>query len=164
MKKRIEWMALFTCIALVFLVALAGSFFTSQNSGSQWYNSIKPSITPPNFVFPIVWNILFLLIALSLYFAWTSIKKNKTKKSKSSRDSIALFFGINLFLNLLWSFLFFAMKLPAFAFFELIILWISILALIFVTYKIRKLSAYLLIPYALWIAFAGVLNYLIAFA
>ncbi|MBU2104639.1 MAG: tryptophan-rich sensory protein [Nanoarchaeota archaeon] len=151
--KRIDWKLLIICLIIVYGIAFAGSLFT--NTG-EWYESVKPSITPPGYVFPIVWNILFFLIALSLYFAWT-------KSKKKDKPKIALVFGINLALNALWSFLFFTLQQPLWAFVDLIALWISIIVMIFTVCNIDKKSGWLLIPYLIWITFAGVLNYLIAF-
>ncbi len=157
MKKKVNWKVLIISLVIVYAIAFIGSLFTSSSVNTSWYDSIKPVITPPSFVFPIVWNILFFLIALSLYFAW--IKSNKKQKKK-----IAIVFGINLFFNVLWSVLFFTMRNPLLSFFELLFLLLpSIIAMIFVTWKIKKLSAYLLIPYLIWVSFAGVLNYLMAF-
>ncbi len=156
--KKINWKILIICLVIVYSVALIGSFFTSSNVDSEWYETIKPSITPPNWVFPVVWNILFFLIALSLYFAWI---KSKNKKSKKK---IVIVFGINFLFNILWSVFFFALKMPILSFYELVfLLWPSILAMILITWHINKKAAYLLIPYLLWVSFAGVLNYLIAF-
>lgn len=154
--KKINWKILILCLVIVYAVAFTGSLFTSSNVNSDWYESIKPSITPPNFIFPIVWNILFFLIGLSLYFAFLSAKKEEKK-------TIFWIFGINLILNVLWSMFFFTLQNPLLAFFDLIVLWISIIFMVVITYKIRKLSSYLLIPYLLWVAFAGYLNYLMAF-
>ncbi len=156
MKKKIDFKVLIISLIIVYSVALLGSLFTSQNVNTDWYQSVQPSITPPSFVFPIVWNILFFLIALSLYFVW--IKSNKKQKKK-----IAIVFAINFFLNILWSIFFFTMKNPTLSFYELTLLWSSILLMIFTTWKINKISSCLLIPYFLWVSFAGVLNYLIAF-
>ncbi|MFC1682084.1 TspO/MBR family protein [Nanoarchaeota archaeon] len=153
MKKGINYKVLILSLIIVYGVAFLGSLFTDT---TDWYESVKPSLTPPSYVFPIVWNILFFLIAISLYLAWT--KSNKKQKSK-----IALLFGINLFLNLLWSFLFFGLHQPLLAFIELILLWFSIIAMILVVRKINKTSAWLLTPYLLWVTFAGVLNFLIVF-
>ena len=139
-------------LIIVFGIGLLGGLF---NSSSEWYDSVKPSITPPSFVFPIVWNILFLLIALSLYFVW--INKKKDKK---------LFyygFGINLFFNFLWSLLFFGLQKPGLAFVDLILIWFSIWIMIFASWKIDKKSSWLLVPYLLWVSFAGVLNGLVVF-
>ncbi len=153
---KINWKVLILCFVIVYGIAFIGSFFTSGNVDGQWYSDIKPSITPPNYIFPIVWNILFFLIVLSLYIAWMKSKKKQKK-------IVAIVFGINLFLNTFWSYLFFELKKPNYAFFELILLWFSILSMIFVTRKIDKKSAWLLVPYLLWVSFAGILNYLIAF-
>lgn len=157
MKKKVNWKVLIASLIIVYGVAFIGSIFTSANVDTQWYQSIKPAITPPNYIFPIVWNILFFLIALSLYFSWINAK-NKKLKSK-----IILVFSVNLFLNILWSVFYFGLRSPIIAFFELIFLWVSIIAMIYVTCKIDKRAAYLLIPYLLWVSFAGILNYLSAF-
>ncbi|MEM4703202.1 MAG: TspO/MBR family protein [Candidatus Pacearchaeota archaeon] len=113
-------------------------------------------ITPPNFVFLIAWTILFFLIALALYFAWANSDKRKT--------IIGIVFGINLVLNVLWSWIFFGLKQPKIAFVEIIILWLSILVVILVVRKSSKTSAWLLVPYLVWVAFAGILTFLAAFA
>lgn len=155
--KKIKWKILAVCFLAVFSVAILGSLFTSSSVNSSWYQSIKPNFTPPNFVFPIVWNILFLMIAVSLFLAWTSAKNLKMRRK------IAAIFGMNLLLNFLWSFLFFYKQNPFGAFFDLVALWITIVAMIYTTYKVNKTSAYLLVPYLLWVSFAGFLNWTIAF-
>jgi len=156
--KKINWKVLISCILIVFvLLGGIGSLFTTPNTNSGWYNSIKPDITPPSFVFPIVWNILFLLISISLYFAWTNSKTKKNKKK------IIWVFGINFLLNILWSVLFFALKLPKLAFAEIILLWLSIGLIFIKTWKIKKLSSWLILPYWLWVSFAGILNWIIGF-
>jgi len=143
-----KYTKLLISILIVFLVAFIGSLFTEIG---PWYDSIKPSITPPGWVFPVVWNILFLLIALSLYFNWR----------KGLNFKIKLIYSLNFILNILWSYLFFTLKNVKLAFLDLILLEFSIIYLIFLSYKNNKTSAYLLIPYLLWVGFAGILNYLI---
>ncbi len=150
--KRVDLKVLAVSFVIVILVALIGSYFTEIGS---WYENIKPSITPPNYVFPIVWSVLFFLIALSLYFSWISAGKN--------RKIVALVFEINLLLNILLIFLFFKLKNPISSFIEIIFLWISILYMILVLRKINKKAAWLLVPYLVWVSFAAVLNFLIAF-
>jgi tryptophan-rich sensory protein len=100
---------------------------------------------------------LFFLIALSIYFSWTSTKNTSTRKS------IVILFGLNLFFNALWSYIFFRLQNPVGAFFELIVLWLSIISLLILTYRLNKKSFYLLLPYFIWVTFAGILNALIAF-
>ncbi|MBU1129068.1 MAG: tryptophan-rich sensory protein [Nanoarchaeota archaeon] len=155
-KSKTNWKVLILCLIIVYLVALIGSIFTSPNTSTDWYNSVRPSITPPNWVFPIVWNILFFLIACSLYLAWIN-SKNKDK------PKLIWVFGINFFLNILWSVLYFGLKNPLLSFFELILLEASIVGMILITKKISKKASYFLWPYLIWVAFAGILNFLSAF-
>jgi translocator protein len=154
MKKRINFKILVLSFIIVYSFAFLGSILTLKSVNSEWYDSIKPSITPPNWVFPVIWNILFFLIALSLFLSLTKAK-NKNLKWK-----IKSIFGINLSLNVLWSFFYFYLKQPLYAFFDLILLWLSIIFMIYLVWKINKKSAWLLVPYLLWVTFAGVLNYL----
>ena len=150
--KKINYKILIVSLLLVFSIAFIGSLFTSSNTNSDWYLNNKPSITPPNYIFPIVWNILFFLIAISIYLAWAN--SNKEQKPK-----IVIIFGVNLTLNVLWSFLFFRLQNPSLAFICLIAIWITIFGMIFTTWEIDKKASYLLIPYLAWVSFAGVLNW-----
>lgn len=147
-KRGINWKVLIASLVLVFIVAGIGSSFTKIDS---WYYANKPAITPPSYVFPIVWTTLFILIAISLYFSWIS-SKNKGK--------VAWLYGINFVLNMLWSLLFFKLKMPALAFVELVILWISIFSLVIYNWRINRKAAYLLLPYLIWVTMAGILNFL----
>jgi len=156
-NKKINWKILLLSLVIVYFVAFIGSLFTSGNTDSEWYESTKPKITPPNLVFPIVWNILFLLISLSLYLSWKNAGNSKTGRIK---QQIALVFGINFILNILWSVFYFYLKNPLLAFFDLILLWISITAMIYVSRKSSRTAAWLLVLYLLWVSFAGILNYL----
>jgi len=148
-KRKLNMALLAIAFISVIIMAFLGSLFTSPNTNTTWYQSIKPSITPPDWVFPIAWNILFLLIAVSFYFVLV-------KKDKKS----IIFFAINFILNVLWSIFYFGLKNPLLAFIEIILLWLSIIFMIKFSYKIDKKSAYLLIPYLLWVSFAAVLNFL----
>ena len=148
-KPEIRWLKLIFCFIIVYFIAFLGSLFTDT---SGWYESVKPSITPPNIVFPIVWNILFFLIAISLYLILMSRK-----------ERLIWLIEANLLFNIFWSILFFGLKLPVLAFVDLILLLLSIILIILFSWKIDKRVSYLMLPYFLWIIFAGILNYLIAF-
>lgn len=149
-SNKINWKIFINCLAVVFVVALIGSYFTKID---DWYYSVRPSITPPDWVFPIVWTLLFYLIAISIYYSWLGSGKNEKNK-------IIALFGANFILNILWSLFYFKMRNPKVAFVDLILLWFSILSLIIYNWKIDRKSSYLLIPYLLWVSFAGILNYL----
>jgi tryptophan-rich sensory protein len=149
MKKINAW-KLIISIALPFLAAAIGSVFTSS-SVSTWYVELnKPVFNPPDWVFGPVWTLLYLMMGIAFYIVWTS-------RSKHQKFAF-IAFGTQLFLNALWSILFFGLKMPLLAFIEIILLWIAIAATMFYFYKIKRSAAYLLVPYILWVSFAAVLN------
>lgn len=141
MKK---WKVLLVCMLVVFLAALVGSLFTSGNTESQWYLDNRPSFTPPNWVFAPVWTVLYLLIAFSLYLSWIKTKERK---------KLIVIYGVNLFANVLWSYLFFELRNPLLAFLDLLVIFASIPVMMYISER-----KWLLVPYLLWVTFAGVLN------
>ncbi|MCC7004438.1 tryptophan-rich sensory protein [Candidatus Nomurabacteria bacterium] len=137
------------------LAGYIGSFFTTP-SIPIWYNSlIKPSFTPPSFVFGPVWTILFILMGIAFFLVW-----KKDLKNSNSKKAIGIFF-FQLVINILWSVMFFGLRSPLAGLIVIAVLWLSILLTIFSFYRISKLSAYLLVPYILWVSFASCLNYAI---
>ena len=130
--------------------AVAG-MFTSQ-AVPIWYASLnRPSFNPPNWVFGPVWTTLYILLGISFFLIW------KEYPSKERNLAIKVF-SIQMLLNFAWSFLFFYFNLIGVAFIEIILLWISIAAMIYLFYKIKPFAAYLNIPYLLWVSFATILN------
>ena len=143
---------LFAFMLLVFSFAAAGAWI-AQSSVNSWYTELqKPSLNPPNWVFPIVWNILYFLMALSAWLVWrTGGGFNRTGAALSV-------FGMQLGLNLTWSVVFFGMRNPGAAVLETIILLAVIALNILMFWRINRLAAALLVPYFLWVAFATYLN------
>ncbi|MBL4935711.1 tryptophan-rich sensory protein [Clostridium sp. YIM B02515] len=123
-------------------------------SNRENYESfIKPSFAPPEWVFGIVWTILYLLMAIAAYRIWL-----KGKKEANVRKALTLY-GIQLLLNFLWTIIFFRFRLIGLAFFELMLLLIFTLLTTFEFFRIDKIAGILMIPYILWVSFAGVLNF-----
>ena len=149
-NKKIDWKIFIACLAIVFVVAYIGSVFTDTGN---WYNSVKPTITPPNYVFPVVWTILFYFITLSLYYTITSAKGKY-------EIQIGLLFGINFLLNIFWTFFYFGLHNPVYALLDISLLIISIVFLMIFCWKIDRRASVILIPYLLWVCFASILNYL----
>jgi benzodiazapine receptor len=117
-----------------------------------WYETLnKPSFNPPNWVFAPVWTILYFLMGITLFLVW---KQNASKE----RNRAILLFSVQLFLNFCWSFLFFYFHQIGLALIEILLLWISIVSMIVLFYRIKPLAAYLNIPYLLWVTFATALN------
>ena len=141
-------------LLITFLSAFIGSFFTTKSINS-WYQFLnKPSFAPPNWLFAPVWSILYFLMAISAFLIW------KKKKEINVREAL-MFYFVQLILNALWSIVFFGLKSPFFGFLEILILWLFIFLTMLKFYEIEKLASYLLIPYILWVSFAGILNFFI---
>lgn len=151
MKKRFNWKVLILSLIIVFGISFIGSLFTTGNTDSSWYLDNKPSFTPPNWIFGPVWTILYLLIALSLYFVWIKAKRDEKRK-------VAIVYGINLIANALWGYLFFGIQNPLLSFIDILIIFFSIIAMMVIAGKIERKSGWMLIPYLLWVGFASVLN------
>ncbi|GIW69433.1 MAG: mitochondrial benzodiazepine receptor/sensory transduction protein [Patescibacteria group bacterium] len=139
-------------VLITFSVGALGSFFTTP-SIPTWYSSLnKPFFSPPNWVFGPVWTLLYILMAVSLYLIWIN------QSPKSQKRKATLLFLIQLCLNALWSVIFFGMRSPEIALIEILLLEAAIIFTVLSFKKISKTAAKLLIPYALWVAFATALN------
>jgi translocator protein len=149
--SRAAFLPILTAGSLAFATAMVGGTITVLD---DWYYSLQqPAWAPPGYMFGVIWTAIFAMIALAGMLAW--------QKAPTRRDveiSIGLF-ALNGFLNLSWSFIFFRMQRPDLAFYELIFLWLSILALILFCGRYSKLASLLLLPYLVWVTIAGVLNY-----
>lgn len=137
------------------LAGLVGSLFTTP-SIAGWYSTLaRPELAPPNWIFGPVWTTLFVLMGIAVFLVW-----KKGLDRKDVKMALAIFIG-QLILNTLWSIIFFGLHSPGLAFVEIIFLWLAILATIITFAKISKPAAWLLVPYIIWVSFAGYLNYLI---
>lgn len=135
------------------LAGIAGSFFTAS-AIPTWYAGIaKPAFAPPNWIFAPVWTTLFALMGVASFLIW-----KRGFEKKNVKIALGIFLG-QLILNVFWSIIFFGLRNPGAAFAELLILWIAILATIISFYKISRPAAWLLLPYIVWVSFAGCLNY-----
>lgn len=142
-------------IAICEVIGGVGSIFTIPSIPTWYAKLVKSGINPPSWIFAPVWITLFLLMGIALYIVWEGEKSNKNFKP-------AIFaFSAQLFLNVLWSFLFFGLRSPLLSLLEIILLWIAILATISNFQKISKTAALLLLPYILWVTFAAILNFFI---
>jgi len=150
MNKKEVIKLLVSIILPLGLGAIAG-MFTSQ-SVSEWYETLnRPSFNPPNWIFGPVWTTLYILMGISLFLLW---KQDVSKE----RNRAIIVFLIQLLLNFCWSFIFFYFNLIGIALVEIILLWISILMMLVLFYKIRPVAAYINIPYFIWVTFATILN------
>lgn len=136
------------------LIPLAAGVLSSLFSGSMEYATFnKPPFSPPAYLFPIVWTILYILMGISSYIVYSSGDAGKT--------SALRVYALQLFFNFFWSILFFGFSWYFFAFLWLIVLIVLIIVMIARFYEISPVAAYLQIPYLLWCIFAAYLNYAI---
>ena len=153
MKEKVKSYVYSLIIALG--VGGLSALFTSGNM-DIYKEIVKPPLSPPSIVFPIVWTILFTLMGISAAMIY-----NNSSAAKLERDSALLTYGVSLVFNFFWSIIFFNLQMYLFAFIWLLALLYFIIKTIIKYYKIDKTAAYLQIPYLVWVTFAGYLNFAI---
>ena len=139
MKKLILY--ILTTLGLGSLPALFVKF-------NEYKNVIKPPLSPPGVLFPIVWTILFILMGISIY---------RVTNNSDNKNLVILYYA-QLTVNALWTPIFFGLNSYLFAFIWLLLLLILVVIMTIKFYNVDKVSAYLLIPYIIWLLFAGYLN------
>lgn len=150
MIKKINWFLLFETVLITELTGLLGGLF-SGTTGETYTSIIKPPLSPPGWLFGIVWPVLYLLMGIAAYIIYQAPQSSEQKKA-------IVVFWVQLFVNFLWPIIFFRFEWY----------WVSVAvillldALVFLTagwfYKINKAAGYLMIPYLLWLLFATYLN------
>lgn len=146
---KIQWKNLISCIAIPLAVGGLSALLT-RNSMDAFDSIAKPDLTPPDWLFPVVWTILYILMGIASYLALTSKKPN---------NAALTVYAVQLAFNFFWPIIFFNLKLYLFAFIWLVLLWLLILKTALLFYQISKPAGYLMIPYLLWVTFAGCLNF-----
>ncbi|MFN0060150.1 MAG: DUF2867 domain-containing protein [Planctomycetota bacterium] len=150
--RQVAWLIVF--IAVCFGAAGLGAAATSQSVGG-WYQTLaKPSWNPPDWLFGPVWTTLYLMMAVAAWLVWR-------RDGWRAGGTAMTWFGIQLTLNVLWSFLFFGWQRPGLAFAEMIALWISIVATCLAFQANSRTATLLMVPYLAWTTFAGILNFAI---
>lgn len=154
MKK--ETKQLIICIAVPLAVGVTAGLLT--RGGMEVFKNLnKPPLSPPAWLFPIVWTILYLLMG---YCSFRILQKGCEREDVQSALAT---YGLQLFFNFVWPILFFNLKWYILAFGWLAVMWVLIVRMILKYEKIDKTACYLTFPYLLWTSFAGYLNLAIAF-
>lgn len=130
---------------------LAG--FLTKDQMTAYESIQKSSLTPPSIVFPIVWAILYLIMAVGAALVWQT--------GSHKRKPALILYSVQLAVNFFWSILFFNLRAYLFSFIWLILLWVLILFMIVYFTRIHKAAGLIQIPYLLWVTFAGYLNIVI---
>jgi benzodiazapine receptor len=139
-------------VSVCLLTGFLGSLAT-RNSITNWYAQLsRPSFTPPDWTFGVVWPALYVIMGISAFLIW-----NKGLKRRKVKIALGIFV-LQLVLNGLWTPIFFGLHLIGVALVEIVILWVAILLTILAFWRVSKTAALLLLPYILWVSFAVVLN------
>ncbi len=148
---RINKRLLVSCIALPLLVGGAAALLTRESM--QVFEMVnKPPLSPPAWLFPVAWTLLYSLMGLATYFMLTATAENQEKKQALS------VYIYQLVVNFLWPTFFFNLQWYLFSFLWLLLLWVLVLVTLLRYYNISKIAGYLLVPYLVWLTFAAYLN------
>ena len=159
--KKLNVVKLIIAILIPLLVGGLSAFLTKD--AMVMFDAIKkPPLSPPGIVFPIVWSILYVLMGIARYSLYNLDEQKLSEEQIKFRNYTLVIYDIQLFFNFFWSIIFFKFSMYKVAFLWLIILWVLVFIFIKNALKLNKISAYLMIPYLLWITFAGYLNVAIA--
>ena len=140
-------------VPLILLLGFASSRIAPAGAQNRWYAElVRPAMTPPDWVFPVAWGALYILMGFALALVINA------RGSRLRGVAIALFF-IQLLLNMAWPPVFFGMHQVSAALTLLIVLLVAALATTLLFGRIRSLAAWLMVPYLVWLCFAGMLNW-----
>ena len=148
---KIQWKTLLICVAIP--LAVGGLAGLLSRGGMEVFASLeKPPLSPPGWLFPVVWTVLYVLMGIASYLVFTSGADRKTV------GSALRVYGVQLVVNFLWPIFFFNFGWYLFSFIWLLLLLLLILITFARFWKISIPAACLLIPYLRWVVFAGYLN------
>lgn len=143
---------LWKCIGIPLAVGILAALLTG--GGMKTFAQLnKPPLSPPGWLFPVVWTILYILMGVASCLVY---REGPKRPAVTSALSV---YGLQLLVNFLWPVFFFSFGWYLFSFFWLVLLWLLIAVTIFRFAKVSKTAAYLMIPYLLWVTFAGYLNF-----
>lgn len=150
--KKISWKVYLLWILVCEAVGALSGFLSREGMRLYEQMAVKPALSPPGWVFPIVWGLLFALMGIGAA---------RISSSDDGRNRALNLFIAQLVVNFFWPLLFFNAMAFGFAFIWLILLWILVLLMILSYWRIDQLAAWLQVPYLLWLTFAGYLNYMV---
>lgn len=139
-------------LVITFAAAAIGGALTSTSLDSWYLTLNKPSINPPNWIFGPVWTTLYAMMGIAAWLVW------RRGSWLQTRAALGLFF-VQLALNVAWSGLFFGLRRPDIAFWEILLLWSAIAITAAAFWRHSTVASLLLLPYLVWVSFASLLNF-----
>ena len=150
-RNAVEWAVLALFVLGSLAAGFLGSIATTPNIPTWYAGLAKPPLNPPSWLFAPVWTTLYVLMGVAGFLVW------QRRDHPAAKTGLALF-GVQLGLNLAWSWVFFAFHALGLSVVVIAALWLSILGTIERFYRVRPLAAYLLVPYIAWTSFAAYLT------
>jgi len=150
-KPKYRWLVLILLIAICFAAAGLGGRTTTPSIPNWYAGLVKPSWTPPDWLFGPVWSVLYLSMAVAAWLVW--------RKGNAAVPMIV--FGVQLAFNAAWSWLFFGLRNPGLGLIDIVLLWAAIVATTIVFWRRSLAAGLLFVPYLAWVTFAAVLNFAI---
>lgn len=148
-RKSLLWLAFWIGVSLT--AQASASAFTGVSVGT-WYQTLdKPAWEPPGWAFPVAWTYLYISMGFAAWLVWSS--------DKEGRGGALALHGLQLFLNVGWTFVFFYLRSLAGAALEIVALWLAILAACLAFRRHSRAAALLMVPYLAWVAFATALTF-----
>lgn len=152
---KLKLKRLIVCLALPLIIGGLSALLSGP--GMELFASLEqPPLSPPGWLFPVVWTLLYLMMGLASCLV---LESGGERKQISAALTL---YGVQLAVNFFWSIFFFNMQLYLFSFFWLVLLWCLIFATLISFYRLSKPAGLLLVPYLMWVTFAGYLNLAIA--
>ena len=138
-------------LSLLISLGTGGLAALFTGNSMEFYQSLKqPPLSPPGWVFPLAWTILYSLMGVAAYLVWM--------RDSTGRNGALFFYGLQLIFNFVWPLLFFNARAYLASLLWLLLLWVLILITTARFFQETKAAGWLMIPYLLWVAFAGYLN------
>jgi len=150
MRKKI--MRFTACLIICQGAGCLGAIFTTPEIAGWYAQLVKPTFTPPNWLFSPVWILLFTMMAVSLFIMWSS-------RAETGKLAAFVIFATQLLLNVAWTAVFFGWHMILGGFLVIVVLLVTIALNIYLFKLVNPLAAWLLIPYFCWVTYASVLNF-----
>ncbi len=145
----IRWKPFWINLLLPLAVGGLSAFLTADSM--EVYQALRqPPLSPPGWLFPIVWAILYVLMGIAAYLVWV--------RDSTGRNGALLFYGLQLAFNFVWTLIFFNLQNYGLALLWILILWVLILITTVRFFRETKAAGWLMVPYLLWVSFAVYLN------
>jgi benzodiazapine receptor len=154
MTRRTQWIGLIISIGVCLGAAGLGAALTVPEINGWYRTIVKPAWNPPDQIFGPVWTTLYIMMAIAAWLVW------KPAGLRAAAGPLMLF-AVQLVLNIAWSWIFFGLHRPGWAFVEVLILWVAIAATMLAFFQRSRAAGWLLVPYLAWVSFASFLNFTI---